>query len=238
MPEIEVTPSGPIAIEPQLLVRVLVCDTQPITIAGLRALLNRHSEFLFAESADSLLDALDVVQENEMDVLIVDKAFGTPAICEWLPSLRASGPNPPAIVVWSAAISDADTMRLLRAGVRGILRKTPELSMLVTCLRTVARGRIWIGDCVFSYPNGDGHRCNALTKREREVFELIQEGLTNKAIGKELGIQPGTVKIHMKHLFEKTGVHGRYSLALAGLANTLGASADLDQAQQVHSAVA
>ena len=56
-----------------------------------------------------------------------------------------------------------------------------------------------------------------MTAREQEVLELAEQGLANKDIAQELQIRTGTVKIHMKHIFEKTGIHGRHSLALAGL---------------------
>jgi two-component system nitrate/nitrite response regulator NarL len=49
------------------------------------------------------------------------------------------------------------------------------------------------------------------------VLELVEQGCKNKEIASELGIRPGTVKIHLKHIFEKTGVRGRYGLALSGL---------------------
>ena len=49
------------------------------------------------------------------------------------------------------------------------------------------------------------------------MLELVEQGLKNKEIARELGIRPGTVKIHLKHIFEKTGVRGRYGLALTGL---------------------
>jgi DNA-binding NarL/FixJ family response regulator len=49
-------------------------------------------------------------------------------------------------------------------------------------------------------------------------MELVEQGLRNKDIASELGIRPGTVKIHLKHIFEKTGIRGRYGLALSGLA--------------------
>ena len=49
------------------------------------------------------------------------------------------------------------------------------------------------------------------------MLELVEQGFKNKDIANELGIRPGTVKIHLKHIFEKTGIHGRYGLALRGL---------------------
>jgi two-component system nitrate/nitrite response regulator NarL len=59
--------------------------------------------------------------------------------------------------------------------------------------------------------------CSALTARELQVMDLVERGLKNKEIGDSLGIRTGTVKIHIKHIFEKTGIHGRYGLALSGL---------------------
>ena len=48
---------------------------------------------------------------------------------------------------------------------------------------------------------------------------LVEKGLRNRDIARQLGIQTGTVKIHLKHIFEKTGVRGRYGLAFTGLQN-------------------
>jgi two-component system nitrate/nitrite response regulator NarL len=56
-----------------------------------------------------------------------------------------------------------------------------------------------------------------LTARELQVMELVERGMKNRDIGDVLGIRTGTVKIHLKHIFEKTGIRGRYGLALSGL---------------------
>ena len=53
--------------------------------------------------------------------------------------------------------------------------------------------------------------------REVEVTRLVEQGLRNRDIARSLGIQTGTVKIHLKHIFEKTGIHGRFGLALSAL---------------------
>jgi DNA-binding NarL/FixJ family response regulator len=63
----------------------------------------------------------------------------------------------------------------------------------------------------------DRYPRSELTAREQQVLELVEQGCKNKEIAAELGIRPGTVKIHLKHIFEKTGVRGRYGLALSGL---------------------
>jgi DNA-binding NarL/FixJ family response regulator len=58
---------------------------------------------------------------------------------------------------------------------------------------------------------------SALTARELQVMDLVERGMKNKDIAVALGIRTGTVKIHVKHIFEKTGIRGRYGLALSGL---------------------
>ena len=60
---------------------------------------------------------------------------------------------------------------------------------------------------------------SSLTPRELQVTELVERGYKNKEIGQSLGIRTGTVKIHLKHIFEKTGIRGRYGLAISGLKN-------------------
>ena len=72
-------------------------------------------------------------------------------------------------------------------------------------------------DCVFrDAARSDRYPRSELTAREQQVLELVEQGCKNKEIAQELGIRPGTVKIHLKHIFEKTGIRGRYGLALNG----------------------
>jgi two-component system, NarL family, nitrate/nitrite response regulator NarL len=121
-------------------------------------------------------------------------------------------------VIWGVSVTEAEALRFLQAGARGILRKTATIPMLVACLRSVGAGRTWMEDCVFR-DSGRSERYprSELTAREQQVLELVEQGFKNKDIAVDLGIRPGTVKIHLKHIFEKTGVRGRYGLALSGL---------------------
>jgi two-component system, NarL family, nitrate/nitrite response regulator NarL len=122
-----------------------------------------------------------------------------------------------AIVVWGVSVTEAEALRFLQAGARGILRKTAGLAAIAACLRTVAAGRSWMEDCVFrDAGRSDRYPRSELTAREQQVLELVEQGCKNKELAQELGIRPGTVKIHLKHIFEKTGIRGRYGLALNG----------------------
>jgi DNA-binding NarL/FixJ family response regulator len=198
--------------------RISVCDTQPVTAEGVRTLLTGSPDMRFAEVTDSLPQALDLVRRTSPDVLMVDKAFGMQAILDWLADLQRNEQRPTAIVIWGVSVTEAEALRFLQAGARGILRKTAGIPVVLACLRTVALGRSWMEDCVFrDSARAERYPRSELTAREQQVLELVEQGFKNKEIANELGIRPGTVKIHLKHIFEKTGVRGRYGLALSGL---------------------
>ena len=191
---------------------VSICETQPVTAEGLRTLLSGCTDLKFGASSDSLNRAMQDC--SPCDVLLIDKAFGMQAIVEWLGDSAASRP---IVVVWGVSITEAEALRFLQAGAQGILRKTANLASVVACLRSVAAGRSWMEDCVFrDQSRSDRYPRSELTTREQQVLELVERGCKNKEIAQELGIRPGTVKIHLKHIFEKTGVRGRYGLALNG----------------------
>jgi two-component system nitrate/nitrite response regulator NarL len=197
--------------------RIAVCDTQPITAQGLRNLLASSEDLELTEAMNSLEAATAFVRANSPDIVVVDKGFGMRAVLDWIHDLKLADATP-AITVWGVSMTEAEALRLLQAGARGIVRKTADLASLLTCLRTVASGRSWMEDCVFrDSARQIGYPRSELTAREHQVLELVEQGFKNKEIALELGIRPGTVKIHLKHIFEKTGVRGRYGLAISGL---------------------
>ena len=197
---------------------VAVCDTQPITAEGLRNLLASSMELEFVATLSSLEQATAFVQAKQpLDVIVVDKGFGMHAVLDWIHDLKLTDAAP-AVAVWGVSMTEAEALRLLQAGAKGIVRKTTDLANLIACLRTIATGRSWMEDCVFRDSVRRDHTSrSALTPREQQVLELVEQGFKNKEIAIELGIRPGTVKIHLKHIFEKTGVRGRYGLAISGL---------------------
>ncbi|HVY94818.1 MAG TPA: response regulator transcription factor, partial [Bryobacteraceae bacterium] len=151
------------------------------------------------------------------DVVVVDKGLGLLRVIDLLQKLAAAGNHVP-VVVWGSTITEGEALRLLQFGARGILLRTSEAETLLTCLRAVTSGGAWMEEGIFG---ASGKlltpRRPQLTSRERQIAALVERGLRNRDIAGMLGIQPGTVKIHVKHIFEKTGVRGRYGLAISGL---------------------
>ena len=197
-------------------ITVGICESQPLVIAGLRSLLQNNKTFNLLDPAASLDEAARAAISSCPRLMVLDKAFGMPAVMDFLSRMRDR--TAPGFVVWGASMTEPEALRFLKAGARGVIRKTAEPQTILACFESVAGGGTWHEDTLFQH-NGR-HRGSArsdLTLREQQVLELVEQGLRNKEIAGELGIQPGTVKIHLKHIFEKTGVRGRYGLALTGL---------------------
>jgi DNA-binding NarL/FixJ family response regulator len=196
---------------------VAVFDTEPVAIEGLRSLLQPSEELRVVAAGTSLLDGFDSVRELQPSVTILDKSFGLHAVMDLLKMLRAPEIET-AAVIWGSNFTESEALRLLQAGGSGVVRKTATLPTLLRCLHTVCAGSTWMEDGVLADSDWPArpHR-SALTARELEVVELVERGMKNRDIAGALGIRTGTVKIHLKHIFEKTGIRGRYGLALSGL---------------------
>ena len=196
---------------------VAICDTEPIVIQGLRALLDRCGDLKLVAAETSLLGGMEMIREYTPTILILDKSFGIYAMMDCLKRLRASG-SVSAPIVWGVNLNEAEAVGMVQAGALGVVRKTASTEALLECMRAVAAGNTWMEESLLQEPERRlrGTRAS-LTLRELQVVELVEQGLKNRDIGAQLGIRPGTVKIHLKHIFEKTGIRGRYGLALSGL---------------------
>lgn len=198
---------------------LLICDTEPIAIEGLRSLLAAGGPTVVA-AEESLLDAMDAARELGPSIIVLDKGLGTHAVLDWLHTLRRL-PSSASVVVWGTPLTSFEGLRFIHAGATGVVRKSSSLDSIRQCVRTVAEGGTWMeNDMLCGTASRQDH--SQLTLREAEVAELVRQGMTNKEVARNLGICVGTVKIHLKHIFEKAGVRGRYNLAAADLKERCG----------------
>jgi DNA-binding NarL/FixJ family response regulator len=196
---------------------VAVCDSEPVAIEGLRLLLQEVDGLRIVAAELSLSEAMEAIRALKPCLAVLDKAFGLEAVLDCLRALREGEPGTRP-VVWGTSVTSSEAVRLLRAGAAGVVRKTSPLSVLMECLESAAGGGTWIEDGLIAGAEAIMSPVRTpLTGRELQVMELVERGMTNKRIAAELGIRIGTVKIHLRHIFEKTGIRGRYGLALSGL---------------------
>src|SRR5262245_54075236 len=100
---------------------IAICDTEPISIEGIRALLDPRRDLLLVGTETSIASGLDMVKNLKPAIVIVDKAFGVHALLEWL-SKTAAVSETTAIVVWGSTIHGAEAVRFMQSGARGVIR--------------------------------------------------------------------------------------------------------------------
>lgn len=198
-------------------ITVCLCDPQPVVRQGLEAMLADSPEFELRAFCERVEDVGGLASREKPDVLILDRGFGMQQALDALAAVRSRSPET-AVVFWAAAITDVECFRAMQAGARGIMKKTIGLDGLSDCLRSVARNELWTENLSSaSAVSLERPRSRPLTPREKEVADLVSQGLKNREIAEQLGIATGTVKIHLMHIFEKTGIRDRFELALQGL---------------------
>jgi DNA-binding NarL/FixJ family response regulator len=197
-------------------ISVFACESQPIVLEGLAKVLAGYEDFDFIGSAPALGDAFAAVRQSQPDIVLVDHSTGLKAVFEFIADVKNAAANCQA-VLWVHDLAEVDCFRALRYGARGILKKTLPVTALVDCLHAVARGDVWIEGSPEQSPEGAERRSSPrLTPREKQIVQQICEGLKNKEIAQALSITAGTVKVHLMHIFEKTGVKDRFELAIQG----------------------
>ena len=197
-------------------IKIFACEAQPIVLEGLARVLGCSGDFELTGSASGLNDTLDAVRERHPDILLVDQSVGLNMVFQFLSDVKSTWPQCQP-VLWINDLAEIDCFRALQLGARGILKKTAGIADMIECLRAVHKGDVWIESSLSEHPLGAvDRRASRLTPREREIVHHICAGLKNKEIGEALSITPGTVKVHLMHIFEKTGVKDRFDLAVHG----------------------
>lgn len=200
-------------------VRVALADPHSVVLVGLRTLLEGERDIQVVASAVDGEEALDAVRTLRPEVLFIEKDTQHPDGLEVIRTIGAEG-LPTRCVMLGSTLRNEDIGAALRAGVRGILPWDRAAADGIRCLRVVVNGGHWLeGDASgarlqAALASVAESRGDALTRRERELAELVAEGLRNSDIGARLGISEGTVKIHLNRVYRKLGLPSRVALAL------------------------
>ncbi len=187
-------------------------------IEGLARVFERTGdEFALAGSASTFTEGLGLIGQTQPRIAVLDQSGGLKVVFRFLSDIKAAAPTC-LPVLWVAELAEVDCFRALQMGARGIVKRTMPADTFLECLRAVAKGSIWIENSVTGQMGGFFNRRQSprLTPREREIVRCLCRGMRNKEIASELSITPGTVKVHLMHIFEKTGVKDRFELAVHG----------------------
>ena len=209
-------------------IRVLIVDDHAVVREGLRTFLELQDGIEVAGEAGDGQRAIQLASELEPDVILMDLVM--PGV-DGVTAMRAVRKRSPRsrVIVLTSFLDDERLMPAIEAGADGYLLKDVEPSELARAIRTAQTGQAMIAPSVagrllrtLSRPRSTSTvDADQLTRREREVLELIAAGRSNKRIAFELGIAEKTVKTHVGHVFAKLGVTDRTQAALIAVRSGL-----------------
>ena len=202
--------------------RVLVVSNVRVVREGLNSVLARRGAVDVVSTVD-MLHARDQSTQLHPDVVLFDAARQDNV--EFVKGLVASAPHS-KVVAFGVKETDEEILALAAAGTAGYVRESAESSDVVRVLEQVmcdelpcsprAAASLYRRVAVLSQASndpvvvGNGDACTMpLSRRELQIAHLIDFGLTNKEIGRQLGIEAATVKNHVHNLCEKLKVHRR-----------------------------
>ncbi|MEV6030108.1 response regulator transcription factor [Nonomuraea sp. NPDC052116] len=195
------------------MLRVMIVDDHPIVREGLRGMLQAEPDLEVVGEAGSGDEAVVVVPRLLPDVILMDLRMpggdGVSAIERLGPGHR--------VIVLTTYEDDGEILRAVSAGAAGYLLKDVSRADLASAVRAAAGGRTVLSPSVAARLAGRRPAVPVLSEREREVLELVAQGLTNGEIGRRLFIGEATVKTYLLRVFGKLGVSDRTSAVLAAL---------------------
>ncbi|MFW3171676.1 LuxR C-terminal-related transcriptional regulator [Geodermatophilus sp. CPCC 206100] len=204
--------------------RVLLCEDEEVFRLGLRVVLEAEPDMAVVAETSHLPEALELADELATQVVVVRQGLVGGAT---LPVLRALCRRDTAVLVLAEPGADVGDhlVEILQAGVRGYLPRRAAAQRLVDGVRALARHEAALDTTATSHlvryltdpealPSTEQHPLDRLTERQREVAELVAQGLSNEEIACRLFLSLSTVKTHLTASMRRLDVRTRTQLAI------------------------
>ncbi|MBI5664636.1 MAG: response regulator transcription factor [Nitrospirae bacterium] len=187
---------------------VFIVDDHAILREGLSRLLESEEDLVICGEADNVTDAFHAISDSKPDIAIVDISLGDGSGIRLIENLTYSNPG---ILVLVLSMHDEATYaeRCLKAGARGYIMKQESSRELISAIRTVLNGDIYVSDKLnvqllhkFAKNRFEGLDAPAkpLSNRELEVYQLIGQGMKKHEIAERLNLSVKTVETYIEHI--------------------------------------
>lgn len=204
-------------------IRILLVDDHTLFRSGLKALLQRQSDFdIIGEAADGL-EGVKLCEQLKPDVVLLDIDMPQMNGREALAQIMVSQPQL-AVLMLTVSEDGEDLAECLKLGARGYLLKNINADFLLASIRRAVDGDSVLSpemtsrllqqlrsvDTQKNKPAG----LDQLTQREREILAWLSRGISNKEIARALDLAESTIKVHVQNILRKLNLNGRVQAAL------------------------
>ena len=207
-------------------IRILLCDDQPVVTEGLQVILSSVNDFLVVGSAANGLEALEQVERLQPNLVVMDLRMPVMNGIQATEQVRKRFPEV-RVLILTTYDDDEWVFDAVRAGASGYLLKDAPREQIISAIRGTAAGATHVDPKVagklFTYIAQPGamHASPTvgveLSAREREVLQLLADGLSNADIAERLFLSKGTVQNYVSSLFTQLEVTDRTQAAVLTL---------------------
>lgn len=191
--------------------RILIVDDHPIVRQGLGELINHEQDLEVCGHAEDAPEALRIIKESEPNMVIVDISLKETSGMDLIKDIKAQYPK---LFVLALSMHDESLYaeRALRAGARGYVMKAEATEKVITAIRKILGGQIYVSDrmsakmvrkLVGGGPDVGESAIERLSDRELEVFHLIGQGYGTRQIAERLHLSIKTIETYREHIKEK-----------------------------------
>jgi len=202
--------------------RILLADDHTVVRQGLRKVLEERPDWQVVAEAGNGRDAVRLAEQHKPDVAVVDVAMPLLNGIEATRQITRRVPQTKVLVL-SMYSDEAYVTQMLKAGATGYLLKDSADVDLLQAVQAVSQGKSFFSPAVarlmsddYARQRGENavDRYESLSEREREIFQLVAEGKTNKEMAALLFISPSTVETHRARIMEKLDLHSAAEIVL------------------------
>ncbi|HUO09438.1 MAG TPA: response regulator transcription factor [Phycisphaerae bacterium] len=194
--------------------KIFIVDDHPIVRQGLMQLINAEPDLTICGQGEDAYQALKLIRQLKPDVTLLDISLKDTGGIELLKEMRAQDPDL-RVLILSMHDESLYAERALRAGARGYVMKQEAPQILLSAIRKVLKGEVYVSDKMSAVllqrmvgnrkPDG-ALPMDRLTDREMEIFRMIGAGMTVKEIAEKLFLSAKTIEAHREHIKEKLGL--------------------------------
>jgi DNA-binding NarL/FixJ family response regulator len=193
-------------------IRLIIADDHALFRQGLKSLLLLQPDIEVAAEVGHAGDLPAILDATPCDILLLDLQME-----RWLMDDIPELSQRAKVIVLTASEAAEAGVRALRLGARAIVQKRFAIETLVTAIRTVADGLVWMPPAVqveFAGQDNPTTKAKELTAREIEIVRFVARGMRNAEVAEQLSITESTVKTHLNNVFQKLGLRDRLEVAL------------------------
>lgn len=202
------------------MIRVTIADRDHLMIQLLARLVDSQHDMRVTGTCTDSASLLNRVRARRHDVILLDPQGLNSVPGELLTCVRARDPDARLVVI-TASTSGADLFAAVRAGVRGYLSKSTDVSDVLTAIRAASEGTALLSPDMAAQLMDEfarqSYQETGLSRRQRDILAGLVQGKTNREIAADLSLSEKTVKNYMRSVFSALGCRDRTEAAIAGL---------------------